>query len=152
MEKVILHKQVMFHLANSRGRLTIFRIGRDGALISQRTRSRVDAWFELLTAAAARLPTQPPLPDAGASSCQPHPPPQPPRLTAVASWCSQLPQDSPCQSHAGTSASSTAVPTCHTAALHPLDQPGCHVRKNHSVGSLKLTFSLIAFGLSLVSV
>ena len=127
MEKVILHRQGKFCFVSSCGWLTIFRIGWDGALISQRRLSRVDAWFELLTVAPARVPLH-------SLPCQMHDRlPASHTLTAAASWCSQLPQDSPCQSHAGTSASSTAVPTCHTAALHPLDQPGCHVQKNHSV-------------------
>lgn len=111
--------------------LTIFRIRQNQPLISQRTLSRVDAWFELLTAAPARLLLQSlrgQLHSRLAAS---------PTFTAAASWCSQLPKDSSCQSHAGASASSTAVPTCHMAAPAPLCQPCCHVQKDHAVGCLK---------------
>lgn len=41
-------------------------------MLSQRTRSRVEAWFERLTAAPARSLLRSPLPDARPSSCQPH--------------------------------------------------------------------------------
>lgn len=73
--------------------------------------------------------------------CQTHDrPPASRTLSTAASWCSQLPQDSPCQSHAGTSASSTAVPTCHAAALHPWYQPCCHVQKKSFNGMPKINF------------
>lgn len=146
MEKVTIHRHDMFYFARSCGWLAIFRIEWYQPLVSQRTRSRVDAWFELLTAAPARLLLH-------GLPCQMHDRLRASRsLTAAASWCSQLPQDSLCQSHAGTSASSTAVPTCHTAALHPLYQPCCHVQKKHSTGRLKLTSPQSLFPLSLVFV